>query len=129
MLTTQRGATAEREVGSAATEREGTRNIAVPRGLEAFRFEAGGEEFVLLTWPSAAPWRENAPTPLTPAEEAVAALAAAGLSNGDIARERSSSPRTVANQLASVFRKLGVASRLELYAYAGRRPEVGEELA
>jgi DNA-binding CsgD family transcriptional regulator len=115
-------------VGRATTEREGARNIAVPRGLEAFRFDAGGEEFVLLTWPSAAPWREGAPAALTPAEATVAALAAAGLSNDDIARERSSSPRTVANQLANVFRKLGVASRLELYAHAGRR-EVGEELA
>jgi DNA-binding CsgD family transcriptional regulator len=37
---------------------------------------------------------------------------------------RGVSPRTVANQIASVFRKLGVHSRLELQAWLARvRPE------
>jgi DNA-binding NarL/FixJ family response regulator len=111
---------ANQQEEAATFERDLAPELAGPRGIEAFRFEAGGEEFVLLTWPSAAPWPRTAPAPLTAAEAAVAALAAAGLSNGAIARERGSSPRTVANQLASVFRKLGVASRLELCAYVGR---------
>jgi DNA-binding CsgD family transcriptional regulator len=37
-----------------------------------------------------------------------------GLSNEEIATERGVSARTVANQVASVFRKLGVSSRGEL---------------
>ncbi len=53
---------------------------------------------------------------LTRAERAVVALAAAGLSNQQIARARKSAPRTVANQLASAFRKVGVGSRFELAA-------------
>ncbi len=40
----------------------------------------------------------------------------AGLSNAEIARRRTASPRTVANQAASIFRKLGLNSRSELCA-------------
>ena len=56
---------------------------------------------------------------LTESERAVAALAATGLSNADIARRRKCSARTVANQLAAVYRKLGVTSRRELRARFG----------
>ena len=46
---------------------------------------------------------------------------ARGGSNAQIARARGTSARTVANQVASVFVKLGVASRRELLAkLAGR---------
>ena len=110
------------------TARDVTPDLAAPRGLEAFLFEAGGEEFVLMTWPSAAPRPGTGPAALTPAEAAVAELAVAGRSNREIARERGSSPRTVANQLANVFRKLGVGSRLELCAYFGRRAAAAAEL-
>jgi DNA-binding NarL/FixJ family response regulator len=51
---------------------------------------------------------------LTPAELEVARCAVAGMSNRAIARWRQSSIRTVANHIASVFRKLGVGSRAEL---------------
>ncbi|MGO9835753.1 MAG: helix-turn-helix domain-containing protein [Polyangiaceae bacterium] len=53
---------------------------------------------------------------LTSAECEVAALAAAGLSNLAIARCRGKALRTVANQMASIFSKLRVASRQELAA-------------
>ncbi len=53
---------------------------------------------------------------LTPAEHAVVAAIEAGKSNGQIARERGTSARTVANQVASLFRKLNVGSRAELVA-------------
>lgn len=46
----------------------------------------------------------------------MAELALANLSNAEIAERRGTSPRTVANQVASLFRKLGVASRSELRA-------------
>lgn len=53
---------------------------------------------------------------LTPAEQQVARHAASGASNAEIARERGVSLRTVTNQLASVFDKLGVRSRAGLAA-------------
>ena len=58
-------------------------------------------------------WKE-----LTAAEEEVVGLVLAGLSNAQIARRRGTRERTVANQLASIFRKVGVASRSELAAAA-----------
>ena len=66
---------------------------------------------------------------LSPAERQVARLAAAGLPNAEIARSRGSAVRTVANQIASAFRKLGVRSRLELWALVAREgSRVGAEL-
>ncbi len=56
---------------------------------------------------------------LTPAELAVALLAAAGATNADIARARRTSLRTVANQMASVFQKLGVRRRRMLRVVVG----------
>ncbi|MDI3283820.1 LuxR C-terminal-related transcriptional regulator [Polyangium sp. 15x6] len=53
---------------------------------------------------------------LTPSECDVASMAARGMSNARIAAGRRCSTRTVANQLASVYRKLGVSSRAELSA-------------
>jgi DNA-binding CsgD family transcriptional regulator len=58
---------------------------------------------------------------LTIAEAAVALLALQGLSNQEIASARQAAPRTVANQLASVYRKLGVGSRVELAALWARQ--------
>jgi DNA-binding NarL/FixJ family response regulator len=46
-------------------------------------------------------------------------LAVEGLSNKEIAESRESSERTVANQLASIYRKLRVNSRAELVAHLG----------
>jgi DNA-binding NarL/FixJ family response regulator len=54
------------------------------------------------------------PANLTAAEREVAVAMASGRSNAEIARERGTSVRTVANQAQRVFRKLGVASRQEL---------------
>lgn len=53
---------------------------------------------------------------LTPAEREVMALLLAGKSNGEIARQRKTAVRTVANQVASLFRKFGVGSRAALAA-------------
>jgi len=96
--------------------------IGAPAGLRALVFTAGGEEFALLEWPVAA---RGQPARFGAAEGEVFRLLAAGLSNAEIARERGRSTRTVANQVARIFRKLGVRSRLELFALlaAGRREE------
>lgn len=53
---------------------------------------------------------------LSAAEDEVLALLLDGHDNGGIARVRRTSPRTTANQVASIFKKLGVASRAELAA-------------
>ena len=51
---------------------------------------------------------------LTEAERAVALLVADGLSNKEIGLARGASDRTVANQIASILKKLGVKNRVEL---------------
>jgi DNA-binding CsgD family transcriptional regulator len=56
------------------------------------------------------------PESLTESEREVVQLVAQGLSNEDIGKARGRSARTIANQLASVYRKLGVFSRTELLA-------------
>lgn len=60
---------------------------------------------------------------LTDAERDVALRVAEGQSNAAIAEARGTHVRTVANQLASLFRKLGVASRAELRAAVARGRE------
>ncbi|WP_063009628.1 ATP-binding protein [Nocardia kruczakiae] len=66
--------------------------------------------------PDERPARPHAPEwdLLTRAEQEVAALAAAGWTNGDIAARRGSSTRTVDAQVAAVLRKLAVASRADI---------------
>ncbi len=90
--------------------------LRAPAGLTAWIAEEDQEPFALLEWP------ETGALPvqgLTAAERDVARLAARGLSNREIAASRGTSVRTVANQVASVFVKLGVGSRRELAARGG----------
>jgi DNA-binding CsgD family transcriptional regulator len=84
-----------------------------PAGLEAFRLP-DDPQVAVLSWPIAParkPW-----TPLSRAEAEVLELLRAGLSNAEIAARRGRSPRTVANQVASIFVKLEVRGRPELFA-------------
>ncbi len=104
--------------GQAAGSRES-------RDLVAWRFDVGEDAYALLVWPDSRAARRLSGR-LTAAEREVARLMAAGLSNADIARRRGSSPRTVANQAASIFGKLGVRSRLELYTLFAGDAEGGE---
>jgi DNA-binding NarL/FixJ family response regulator len=85
-----------------------------PPGLRASTLRVGTGRYLLLSFPR----NRDAFDDLTPAERQVALAALSGLCNADIARMRGSSPRTVANQMASIFRKLGVRSRAELAARA-----------
>jgi DNA-binding CsgD family transcriptional regulator len=61
---------------------------------------------------------DDATQRLTPAERHVLALILDDCSNADIALARARSPRTVANQIASLLRKFGRCSRAELIARA-----------
>ena len=56
----------------------------------------------------------TAPTDLTTTERLIAGLAAAGLTNGAIARQAFVSPKTVEANLARAYRKLGIRRRAEL---------------
>jgi len=51
---------------------------------------------------------------LSPAEARVVAQLSRGLTNKEIARALGKSPATVKNQLVSVYRKLGIRSRIRL---------------
>jgi len=65
--------------------------------------------------------RPSAPLELTATEERVAALAASGHTNRQVAAALFLSRRTVEDNLARVYRKLGVSSRAELGAAMTRR--------
>jgi DNA-binding CsgD family transcriptional regulator len=107
---------AKRAPGSRRERRSG---VTRGEGTRATPFEIGGDRFVLLSWPAS----ERRPLPagrVTPAEREVIELALEGLSNEEIARARGTSAGTVANQLASIYRKLAVGSRSGLSAWAGR---------
>jgi DNA-binding CsgD family transcriptional regulator len=58
--------------------------------------------------------RPRAPTDLTETEARVAALAADGMTNAQVAKAAFISPKTVDNVLARVYRKLGISSRAQL---------------
>ena len=75
------------------------------------RLEIDGTELFLLGTPSLS---DCLPDDLTQAEKDVAALLLEGRSNREIARARGTSVRTIANQVAAIFRKLKVTARVEL---------------
>jgi DNA-binding NarL/FixJ family response regulator len=76
----------------------------------------GEELLALCSGSSNVPARLELLARLTPAEHVVACSLVAGSSHLQIARQRGSSSRTVASQVASVFRKAGVSGRRELAA-------------
>jgi DNA-binding NarL/FixJ family response regulator len=86
----------------------------------------GQDELLVVSTPIG----REPPAGLTPAQLGVARAIARGASNAEIARERGTSVKTVANQVASIFARLGVRSRLQVAAALSRvlRPS-GEEPA
>ncbi|MEV0299106.1 LuxR C-terminal-related transcriptional regulator [Nocardia sp. NPDC050710] len=64
------------------------------------------------TDPTAAPWDS-----LSPAEKEVALLVAEGQTNNQIARHRTTSPKTVDKQVASILSKMGIPSREHVHEY------------
>jgi DNA-binding CsgD family transcriptional regulator len=87
--------------------------IPPPAGLRATieGYGPGERLFLQYRWPS---WK--LPPTLSGAERTVVLDLLDGASRLDIAFSRGTSPRTVANQMASIFRKLRVSSRVELLA-------------
>jgi len=77
----------------------------------------GGEEYLVLSLPLP----DSAElADVTPAERLVLELLLRGRANDEIAALLGRSARTVANQVAAIFRKFGVNSRRELAARLGR---------
>lgn len=79
--------------------------------MQLFFLRRGTEEFAVLVMPLPPPLGR-----LTVTEREVVWAVLLGRSNAEIARDRGRSARTVANQLAAIYRKLGVRSRAELAA-------------
>ncbi|MBX3231771.1 MAG: helix-turn-helix transcriptional regulator [Labilithrix sp.] len=100
-------------VGASTKKKRVRPELAAPVGLAAARLAAGVDELVLFTWPGS---RDSDPSGVTlsRAEREVLAGVVRGASNREIARARFVSERTVANQVASVLRKVGARSRYEL---------------
>ncbi|MBI5489161.1 MAG: helix-turn-helix transcriptional regulator [Deltaproteobacteria bacterium] len=92
---------------------------AVPDDLRACRVSFAADEYVVVSFRSSVA-RGAAAQPqdpmLTAMERVVAGAVVAGRSNREIAEARGTSVHTVANQLAAVYRKLGIGSRAELVA-------------
>ncbi len=82
-----------------------------PLGLRSRHLRLDGDEVLVVSFPLG---RAPLPASLTSAERDVAFRALSGASNREIAIARGSSERTVANQVSSLFRKLGIGSRAEL---------------
>jgi DNA-binding NarL/FixJ family response regulator len=100
--------------------------FSMPRGLEAERAAHRGKPAVRVSFPVPKfDWSAS----LTSAEKDVASDILAGLPNVAIGRKRGSSVRTVVNQVASIFKKVGAHSRLELclVVYTGRMPPAATE--
>ena len=75
------------------------------------QFRVDGDQFAVLSYGPDVAMRR---VPLTSSEQAVARGAVAGKTNAEIARARSVSERTVANQMATVLGKVGITSRMKL---------------
>jgi DNA-binding CsgD family transcriptional regulator len=93
----------------------------VPPDLEARCVPAEDGEVAVFSFAGVA---AALPSTLSDAERAVVLGIFEGHSNAQIARARGRSIRTIANQVARAFRKLGVKSRGELVARLCRAPRV-----
>ncbi|MFO0681998.1 MAG: helix-turn-helix transcriptional regulator [Sandaracinus sp.] len=87
-----------------------------PAGLTVRPLQLGDDEVLVFAWPLEAPPRLPDTPTLTAAERAVGQMLLEGHSDAAIAEARQTSVRTVGKQAASVYRKLGVSSRRELWA-------------
>jgi DNA-binding NarL/FixJ family response regulator len=89
---------------------DGVASLPPPPGLRVERIVLD-EEYLVLSFPIP---KFDMPASLTAAEREVALAVLRGEPNEEIARNRKTSMRTVANQVAAIFAKIGVVSRVEL---------------
>jgi DNA-binding CsgD family transcriptional regulator len=96
---------------------------SVPPGLDVTWLSLHGDSLAILSYPLPEP----PPLPgLSSSERDVVDHILAGRSNAGIAARRGTSARTVANQVAMIFKKLGVGSRRELIALVARNASDSE---
>ena len=93
--------------------------LTAPRDLSVLRFELAEGQYAIFEFPTP---EVNVPQGLSQAEDSVVRAILAGKSNAVIARERGTSPRTVANQLQSIYRKLKLSGRKALIHSCHRSP-------
>jgi len=96
--------------------------LSAPDGL-ALESDSNEPDLLILSFPVRD--RAEFSASLTSAESDVLMSLRSGLTNAQIANRRGVSVRTVANQLASLFRKLGVSSRLDAAIAASNIAQVG----
>jgi DNA-binding CsgD family transcriptional regulator len=99
--------------GDLGVVRDDEPRLAPPSDLRVAELRAGAEHLIVLAYSLS---RQRGRSALTPAELRVVIALHDGKSNAEIADAHGTSIRTVANQVASAFRKLGVNSRAELVA-------------
>jgi DNA-binding NarL/FixJ family response regulator len=104
-------------------ERPSPPTLGSPIGLVVDSFEEGGQTYAVLEWPAP----RTTPPPVPRAQRAVLDLLLNGLSNAEIALRLGRSIHTVAHQVDTIFRRLGVGSRLELFALVARLSRGQEE--
>jgi DNA-binding CsgD family transcriptional regulator len=95
--------------------------LAPPPDLDIEIVELDGEMLALFSWSPRVAGRRTGGVPLTRAEQEVLDGICAGRSNAAIAKARGTAVRTVANQIAALFRKFHVRSRHELVAKLANR--------
>jgi DNA-binding NarL/FixJ family response regulator len=100
-----RGSKPEKRIGSVPGAEP-----PLPADLLVTPLAFGSEHYIVMSVPTFGSAFER----LTRTERLLVQALLAGSSNCEIARRRGRSPRTIANQVASIYRKLGISSRLEL---------------
>jgi DNA-binding NarL/FixJ family response regulator len=98
--------------------------LTPPRGFRSARFDYEGRAILVMSY-EVPDW--EFPAALTTTEQAVLRAMLNGASQQEIATARGVSYRTVANQIASAYGKLGVGSRAEVAALLRRPRKVGAE--
>lgn len=83
--------------------------------MKARQVDLDGETYLVIEW------TPRSVEVLTAAERGVVELVGRGATNQEIARIRKTSTRTVANQIASILRKLDLPSRVAIAALTARR--------
>jgi DNA-binding NarL/FixJ family response regulator len=118
----------ERPLGNDFTEQatpsldvEDEPSLNAPEGIRGTVLRFAGADWMVLSFPCTPAGQSK----LTPSERWVALALNQGLSNAEIARARGTSVRTVANQVARMFRKFSVHTRTELVRQLGLEPANG----
>ena len=114
---TQRFLDAAAGLGEHAVARLWSEGLAMTPA-DAVRLALSGET---QSAPAPAVLAAGPATALTPRENEVVALLAAGLSNRDVARQLVISPATAARHVANILAKLGFTSRSQVAAWAAGR--------